>query len=81
MLHMRFPLLAAVLLLSPLSFAQQTAQPSRQRSEQPSVRQPDLAPTPPMGWNSWDAYGMVIDEKTFRSSAAWIAEHLKPAGY
>jgi alpha-galactosidase len=21
-----------------------------------------LAPTPPMGWNSWDAYGLTIDE-------------------
>lgn len=45
------------------------------------AQQPDLAPTPPMGWNSWDAYGSTIDEQKFRTSAEWVAAHLKPAGY
>jgi len=40
-----------------------------------------LAPTPPMGWNSWDSYGATIDEAQFRTSAAWVAAHLKPSGY
>ena len=40
-----------------------------------------LAPTPPMGWNSWDSYGATINERQFRESAAWVAAHLKPAGY
>lgn len=40
-----------------------------------------LAPTPPMGWNSWDSYGTTIDEAQFRKSAEWIAAHLKTAGY
>jgi hypothetical protein len=26
------------------------------------------APTPPMGWNSWDAYGLTIDEADFRAN-------------
>jgi alpha-galactosidase len=26
------------------------------------------APTPPMGWNSWDAYGLTIDESDFRAN-------------
>jgi alpha-galactosidase len=26
------------------------------------------APTPPMGWNSWDAYGFTIDEADFRAN-------------
>jgi hypothetical protein len=42
---------------------------------------PPLAPTPPMGWNSWDAFGTTIDERSFRASAQWIAQHLKPFGY
>ena len=29
----------------------------------------DPAPTPPMGWNSWDAYGLTIDETDFRANA------------
>src|SRR5689334_6150322 len=29
----------------------------------------ELAPTPPMGWNSWDAYGLTIGEADFRANA------------
>lgn len=28
-----------------------------------------LAPTPPMGWNSWDSYGLTIDEDQFKANA------------
>ncbi len=40
-----------------------------------------LAPTPPMGWNSWDAYGLTIDEQQFRANVDVLAKRLKPAGY
>jgi len=40
-----------------------------------------LAPTPPMGWNSWDAYGLTIDEAQFRANVDVLAKRLKPAGY
>ena len=32
-----------------------------------------VAPTPPMGWNSWDAYGFTIDEADFRANATVLA--------
>ena len=32
-----------------------------------------LAPTPPMGWNSWDAYGFTIDEAHFKANASVLA--------
>ena len=32
-----------------------------------------LAPTPPLGWNSWDAYGFTIDEEQFRDNATVLA--------
>jgi alpha-galactosidase len=32
-----------------------------------------LAPTPPMGWNSWDAYGLTIDEADFRANVSVLA--------
>jgi hypothetical protein len=32
-----------------------------------------LAPTPPMGWNSWDAYGLTIDEADFKADATVLA--------
>ncbi len=40
-----------------------------------------LAPTPPLGWNSWDSYGLRIDEQQFRANVEALAAKLKPAGY
>ncbi|HMD37788.1 MAG TPA: glycoside hydrolase family 27 protein [Candidatus Acidoferrum sp.] len=40
-----------------------------------------LAPTPPMGWNSWDSYGETVTESDIRANAAWMAEHLKSYGW
>ena len=32
-----------------------------------------LAPTPPMGWNSWDSYGLTINETDFKANATVLA--------
>ncbi len=40
-----------------------------------------LAPTPPMGWNSWDSYGLSINEVEFRANVDWLAKHLKQYGW
>jgi len=40
-----------------------------------------LAPTPPMGWNSWDSYGLRITEQQFRDNVEAMAAKLKPSGY
>ncbi len=40
-----------------------------------------LAPTPPMGWNSWDSFGLTIKEREFKANADWMARHLKPFGW
>jgi alpha-galactosidase len=32
-----------------------------------------VAPTPPMGWNSWDAYGLTINEKDFRANVTVLS--------
>lgn len=40
-----------------------------------------LAPTPPMGWNSWDAYGEAVPETDIRASAKFMAENLKSFGW
>ena len=50
----------------------------RQDSESMSV---ELAPTPPMGWNSWDGYGTTITETQFRANAHWLAQNLKRFGW
>jgi alpha-galactosidase len=33
----------------------------------------NIALTPPMGWNSWDAYGLTIDERDYRSNSQVLA--------
>jgi alpha-galactosidase len=40
-----------------------------------------LAPTPPMGWNSWDSFGTTITEPDFKANVDWFAEHLKSFGW
>src|SRR5436305_6750861 len=32
-----------------------------------------VAAAPPMGWNSWDAYGFTIDEAHFKANASVLA--------
>src|SRR4030043_900865 len=43
---------------------------------------PELAKTPPMGWNSWNAFGLDINSKIVMSVAdAMVAKGIKNAGY
>ena len=41
----------------------------------------EWAPTPPMGWNSWDCYGAAVNEAQFRANVEWQAKNLKKFGY
>jgi hypothetical protein len=41
----------------------------------------DLAPRPPMGWNSWDSFAATITEEQARANAAVMAAKLLPHGY
>src|ERR1700761_7098922 len=40
-----------------------------------------LAPTPPMGWNSWDSYGLTVNEAQFRANMVVMAAQLKEFGW
>jgi hypothetical protein len=48
-----------------------------------NAQHPDLVatPTPPMGWNSWDAFGLTINEQQFRANVAVLRDKLKHFGY
>jgi alpha-galactosidase len=41
----------------------------------------DWAPTPPMGWNSWDCYGPTVVENEVKANADYMARHLKEFGW
>lgn len=41
----------------------------------------DWAPTPPMGWNSWDCYGPTVVESEVKANADYMAENLLKYGW
>lgn len=34
-----------------------------------------------MGWNSWDSYGLTINEDEFKQNVTWFNDHLKAYGW
>ncbi|MGH9378727.1 MAG: glycoside hydrolase family 27 protein [Terriglobia bacterium] len=40
-----------------------------------------LAPTPPMGWNSYDCYGGDVNEQEVKANADYVAAHLARYGW
>jgi len=47
----------------------------------PCVAATPLAPTPPMGWNSWDSYGLTVTEAEFKANVSWFHQRLQPLGW
>ncbi len=47
----------------------------------PKKKAPPLAPTPPMGWNSWNSFATTINEAQTLETAGIMARELLPAGY
>lgn len=41
----------------------------------------DFAPTPPMGWNSYDYYDTTVNEDQVKANADYMAKHLKKYGW
>lgn len=41
----------------------------------------DYAPTPPMGWNSYDYYDTTVNEEQVKANADYMAKHLKEYGW
>ena len=46
-----------------------------------AAQENSLAPTPPMGWNSWDSYGLSVSESEFRANADVLADKLARYGW
>lgn len=40
-----------------------------------------IAPKPPLGWNSFDSYGVYLHEQAARENLEAMARHLQPFGY
>ncbi len=48
---------------------------------EPNPRHWKNAPTPPMGWNSWDCFGTTVTEDQAKAQADAMEKHLKPYGW
>ncbi|MGO8817735.1 MAG: glycoside hydrolase family 27 protein, partial [Terriglobia bacterium] len=47
----------------------------------PPICAATLAPAPPMGWNSWDAYGTTVREEEVKANADYMAKYLAKYGW
>jgi hypothetical protein len=65
--------LMLILILSIISFSTVSAQ-SKQNYH-------TWAPTPPLGWNSWDCFGTTVTEQQIKEQADAMAKYLLPSGY
>jgi hypothetical protein len=73
---------AALLLIPALAASLVRAQAPSPAAQTPTAQSASpLAATPPMGWNSWDAYGLTITEDQFRSNVKVLANELKSYGW
>ena len=70
-------LVSLVLMNTPFAQAQKTS------VNHPSalVQRNGPAPTPPMGWNSWDSYGTTVTEQEVKANTDYMASHLARYGW
>lgn len=45
------------------------------------MKHKEFAPTPPMGWNSWDCFGASVREDEVKEHAKFMSENLKEYGW
>jgi alpha-galactosidase len=57
----------------------QTNKPAKSDADSPAFH--SWAPTPPMGWNSWDCYGPTVVESEVMANADYMAKNLKKYGW
>jgi len=63
---------------SPLAFAVESVNSDVQK---PALPFHAWAPTPPMGWNSWDCFGTTVTEAQTKAQADYMARNLAQYGW
>jgi len=48
---------------------------------EPALKFLSWAPRPPLGWNSWDAFGCTVTEELTKANADYMAAHLAAHGW
>lgn len=73
--------LLIILVITPLMFLTQCQTKKATPAEATGLAFHKWAPTPPMGWNSWDCYGPTVVEAEVKANADYMVEHLKKFGW
>jgi alpha-galactosidase len=72
----------AALLAAAITMACGPGSARKEASAEKEVAQPVLAPTPPMGFNTWNKFGCNVDERLIRETAdALVETGMRDAGY
>lgn len=51
------------------------------KSENQKIENEAIAPTPPMGWNSWDCFGTTVTEDEVKDNADYMSKYLLKHGW
>ena len=51
------------------------------QSKSDKLKFPEWAPTPPLGWNSWDCFGPTVTETEVKANADYMTIYLKSSGW
>jgi alpha-galactosidase len=78
--RMGVPIAAMAFLCHALTAAAEEPQPFAAKSF-PALPFHAWAPTPPMGWNSWDCFGATVTEDQTKQNADYMAEKLTKHGW
>jgi alpha-galactosidase len=78
---MKSPARLLTKLLPAVFIAASLAPWAAQAAESAPARFLSWAPTPPMGWNSWDCFATTINEAQTKAQADYLAAHLKKHGW
>lgn len=70
---------ASGLIIKPLSYGKSIT--NENENENTYFKVTELAPTPPLGWNSFDSYGVYLHHDAAMANLKAMAEKLKPSGY
>jgi hypothetical protein len=70
-----------IIILLPLLFLSQCQTKNASTAETGGPAFHKWAPTPPMGWNSWDCYGPTVVENEVKANADYMAKYLKKSGW
>jgi alpha-galactosidase len=76
------PVALASALFSIMGYAQSPVQRVSSHPNENTVYESKLALTPPMGWNSWNAFGKNVSEKVIKETAdAMVSSGLRERGF